>query len=278
MPNGVAFRNGSLYVAEVNHILRYDNIETRLDNPPDPVILPTSLPSETQHGWKFIRFGPDGYLYIPVGMPCNICNPGDDRFGTILQVNPDGSSPEIYARGIRNTVGFDWDPGTGDLWFTDNGRDFLGDNLPPDELNHAPSTGMDFGFPFYYGDCVENPEYAGKGHPTACTPPALDLPAHVAPLGMRFYTGTLFPEEYHGGIFIAEHGSWNRKDPIGYQVVFVRPENDKTLTAVPFATGFLSPEGRVYGRPVDLEILPDGSMLLSDDYAGRIYRITYETG
>jgi len=277
MPNGVAFRNGSLYVAEVNRILRYDVIENNLDNPPKPVTVFSALPSDTGHGWKFIRFGPDGKLYIPVGMPCNICEPPGELFGTILRINPDGSNPEIYAKGIRNTVGFDWDPATGDLWFTENGRDWLGDDLPPDELNHAPVAGMDFGFPYYYGNCIENLEYSGTNHPTNCTPAALDLPAHVAPLGMRFYTGTMFPENYRDAIFIAEHGSWNRKTPIGYQVITVRLENGSPVSAVPFATGFLDSNGTVTGRLVDVEVLPDGSLLVSDDYAGRIYRVTYTT-
>jgi glucose/arabinose dehydrogenase len=275
MPNGVAFRNGSLYVAEVNRILRFDDIENNLDNPPEPVTVFSLLPSDTSHGWKFIRFGPDGKLYIPVGMPCNICDPQNERYGTILRINPDGSGLETYASGIRNTVGFDWDSETGDLWFTENGRDWLGDDLPPDELNHAPVAGMHFGFPWYYGNCRENPEYAGKVHPVNCTPAALDLPAHVAPLGMRFYTGTMFPEVYRNTLFITEHGSWNRKTPVGYQVISVRIENGTPLAAVPFATGFLAPFGRVMGRPVDLEVMPDGSLLISDDHAGRIYRVTY---
>lgn len=276
MPNGVAFRNGSLYVAEVNRILRFDDIENNLDSPQAAVTVFSALPSDTGHGWKFIRFGPDGMLYIPIGMPCNICDPPDEQYGTILRINPDGSGAEFFARGIRNTVGFDWDPATGNLWFTENGRDWLGDDLPPDELNRAPESGMHFGFPDYYGNCAENPEYAGKIHPFGCTPAALNLPAHVAPLGMRFYTGTMFPEEYHNAIFIAEHGSWNRKIPIGYQVITVRPENGNPLTPVPFATGFLGPDGKISGRPVDIEILPDGSLLISDDHAGRIYRVTYQ--
>ena len=277
MPNGVAFRNGSLYVAEVNRILRFDDIENNLDNPKEPVTVFSALPSDTGHGWKFIRFGPDDKLYIPVGMPCNICDPPDERFGTILRINPDGSGSEIYASGIRNTVGFDWNPENGDLWFTENGRDWLGDDLPPDELNRAPVAGMHFGFPYYYGSCIENPEYAGKPHPFTCTPAALDLPAHVAPLGMRFYTGTMFPEEYKNVLFIAEHGSWNRKTPIGYQVITVRPDNQSPLSAEPFATGFLNPDRRVSGRPVDIEVMPDGSLLISDDHAGRIYRVTYKS-
>ncbi len=277
MPNGVAFRNGSLYVAEVNRIIRFDDIENNLDNPSEPVTIFSSMPSETAHGWKFIRFGPDGRLYIPVGMPCNICDPPGPLFGTIFSIRQDGTDPVTFVRGMRNTVGFDWDPETGDLWFTDNGRDWLGDDLPPDELNHAPSAGMHFGFPYYYGNCTEDPEYAGKAHPSDCTPAALNLPAHVAPLGMRFYTGTMFPEEYRNTIFIAEHGSWNRATPIGYQVIAVRLENGTPVSAMPFVTGFLDPSGKISGRPVDVGIMPDGSLLVSDDYAGKIYRVTYRS-
>lgn len=273
MPNGVAFKDGSLYVAEVDKVLRYDDIENSLDEPPEPVVVYSDLPSETSHGWKFIRFGPDGMLYIPVGMPCNICEPTENIYGTITRMNPDGTGFEVYADGVRNSVGFDWNPGTGDLWFTDNGRDWLGDDLPPDELNRAPAAGMSFGFPYYYGDNIEDPDYAGSNKP-AGTPPVLGLPAHVAPLGIRFYTGSMFPEEYASRIFIAEHGSWNSNTPVGYQVVTVDPDS-VTPEAVPFAAGFLDSSGEVKGRPVDLEILPDGSMLLSDDLGGKIYRITY---
>lgn len=275
MPNGVAFRNGSLYVAEVNRILRFDDIENHLDSPLLPVTVYSQLPSDTAHGWKFIRFGPDGRLYIPVGMPCNICDPPGELYGTILRINPDGTSPEIYASGIRNTVGFDWDPETGDLWFTDNGRDWLGDDLPPDELNHAPRIGMNFGFPEYYGNCTVNPEYLNRTRSGNCTPAALGLPAHVAPLGMRFYTGNQFPEEYRNAMFIAEHGSWNRKNPIGYQVVLVKLANGTPVSAQPFFTGFLTPDGTVLGRPVDVEVMQDGSLLVSDDSGGKIYRIWY---
>ncbi|MEN6611241.1 MAG: PQQ-dependent sugar dehydrogenase [Methanoregulaceae archaeon] len=278
MPNGVAFRNGSLYVAEVNRILRFDDIENNLDNPLPPVTVFSALPSDTYHGWKFIRFGPDGRLYVPIGMPCNICDPPGEWYGTILRIYPGGSGPEIFASGIRNSVGFDWDPRTGDLWFTDNGRDWLGDDLPPDELNHAPSAGMNFGFPDYYGKCTENPEYAGKQHPANCTPTAFELPAHVASLGMRFYTGSMFPEDYRNEIFIAEHGSWNRAAPIGYQVILVTLVNGTPVSEKPFVTGFLTQDGTVLGRPVDVEVLPDGSLLISDDLSGKIYRVTYTPG
>jgi glucose/arabinose dehydrogenase len=274
MPNGVAFHNGSLYVAEISRVLRYDNIEANLYNPPKPVVVKDDFPSETHHGWKFIRFGPDGKLYVPVGAPCNICE-RPDPYESITRMNPDGSGFEIYARGIRNTVGFDWDPRTKELWFTDNGRDLLGDNIPPDELNHAPVKGMNFGFPYFYGDNIPNPEFKDAGKdPSKYTPPAQDLGPHVASLGMRFYTGSMFPSEYRDQIFIAEHGSWNRSQKIGYRVTLVKLENNKPVSYSVFAEGWLKGES-ASGRPVDLQIMPDGSMLVSDDYAGVIYRITY---
>jgi glucose/arabinose dehydrogenase len=272
-PNGVAFRNGSLYVAEVSRILRYDNIESRLHDPPQPVVVNDQLPDDEWHGWKFIRFGPDGMLYVPVGAPCNICEPSDPH-ATIMRMNANGTGLEIYARGIRNTVGFDWDS-NGDLWFTDNGRDWLGDNSPPDELNYAPQQGMNFGFPYCHGTNISDPEF-GQGHNCSeFTPPAIELGPHVASLGMRFYTGSMFPADYRDQVFIAEHGSWNRKDPIGYRITLVRLENNKAVNYTVFAEGWLQGD-KAWGRPVDVEVMSDGSMLVSDDQAGVIYRITYE--
>lgn len=206
MPNGVAYRNGALYVAEVNRILRYQNIERQLDNPGKPEVVNDQLPDERHHGWKFIRFGPDGFLYVQVGAPCNICEPGDP-YASILRMKPDGSNLEIYARGIRNSVGFDWHPLSKELWFTDNGRDMLGDDLPPDELNRVPGKGLHFGYPYWHGGDTPDPQFS-EGKPNdAYVPPALKMAAHVAPLGMRFYTGSMFPESYRGRIFIAQHGS-----------------------------------------------------------------------
>ena len=208
MPTGVAFRDGDLYVAEVNRILSYHDIETRLNDPPTPIVLTDGLPAEREHGSRFIRFGPDGWLYVSVGAPCNVCESKDWRLAAILRMRPDGSHLESFARGVRSSVGFDWQPQTNELWFTDNGRDGLGEDRPPDELNAAPSPGMNFGFPYCHGDQAQ----LGQGH--ACTefvPPAVKLPAHVAPLGMRFYKGSMFPGAYHNQIFIAEHGSWDRK-------------------------------------------------------------------
>jgi len=273
-PNGVAFRNGSLFVAEINRVLRYDNIETSLNDPPQPVVVNNNFPSDSHHGWKFIKFGPDDKLYVPVGAPCNICEK-PDPYESIMRMNPDGTSLEVFARGVRNSVGFDWDPQTNELWFTDNGRDMLGDNIPPDELNHAPIQGMNFGFPYFYGNNIPNPEFANSGKdPLNYSPAAQDLGPHVASLGMRFYAGDMFPGQYKNQIFIAEHGSWNRSQKIGYRVTLVKLVNNKPVSYSVFAEGWLKGES-VSGRPVDLQIMPDGSMLVSDDYGGVIYRITY---
>jgi len=272
-PNGVAFRDGALYVAEVSRVIRFDGIERHLESPPEPVVLTDRYPTAAHHGWKFIRFGPDGYLYVPVGAPCNICEPGDP-YASITRIKPDGSAFEIYARGVRNSVGFDWQPQTGILWFTDNGRDWLGDDRPPDELNAAPRAGMNFGYPYCHGGDIPDPEFGAKRPCSDFTPPAMNLGAHVAALGMRFYTGTMFPAEYRSQIFIAEHGSWNRSVPIGYRVMVVHLKDGRAVRKEIFAEGWLA-DGSRWGRPVDIEVMPDGALLVSDDYGGMIYRITY---
>ena len=273
MPNGVAFRDGALYVAEVSRVLRFDDIEARLDTPPRPAIVTARFPRETHHGWKFIRFGPDGRLYVPVGAPCNICEPGDSH-GLISRISPDGSGYEVFARGVRNSVGFDWDPRTRELWFTDNGRDYLGDDLPSDELNHAPRAGMHFGYPYCHQGDTADPEFGRKRACSESTPPAVKLGPHVASLGMRFYTGNQFPPEYRNNIFIAEHGSWNRSKKLGYRIARVVIEAGRAVKHEVFAEGWLQGES-AWGRPVDVEVLPDGSLVVSDDYAGAIYRIAY---
>lgn len=273
-PNGVAFRDGALYVAEVSRILRYDEIEAQLSRPPKPVVINDRFPRDRHHGWKFIRFGPDGMLYVPVGAPCNVCASDDPRYATILRIRPDGNGLEIFARGIRNTVGFDWHPETKELWFTDNGRDWLGDNRPPDELNHAPRKGLHFGFPHCHGKNLSDPKF-GEKHPCqAFVPPAMELGPHVAALGMRFYTGTSFPNDYLNQILVAEHGSWNRSTPIGYRVMLVRLEDNRAVKYEVFAEGWLQ-GGRAWGRPVDVLVMPDGALLVSDDQANVIYRIRY---
>jgi len=274
MPNGVAFRDGSLYVAEVGRVLRYDGIESRLDSPPRPAVVNDSFPEDRHHGWKFIRFGPDGMLYVPVGAPCNICEPEKPVYAAVHRMKPDGTGMELFARGIRNTVGFDWHPETRELWLTDNGRDWLGDDAPPDELNHAPRPGMHFGYPYCHGKSIADPEFGKKKPCSELVAPALELGPHVAALGMRFYTGKMFPAQYRNRIFIAEHGSWNRSAPIGYRVMTVRVENGRATGYEVFAEGWLAGR-RAWGRPVDVLVMPDGALLVSDDEAGAIYRISY---
>jgi hypothetical protein len=272
-PNGVALREGALYVAEVSRVLRFDDIENHLDAPPKPVVVRDDFPKDGHHGWKFIAFGPDGWLYVPVGAPCNICEP-KPVYAAIHRMKPDGSAVELYASGIRNTVGFDWEPQTKELWFTDNGRDWLGDDRPPDELDRAPKAGMHFGYPYCHGGNIPDPEFGAKRPCSDFTPPAINLGPHVAALGMRFYTGEMFPPEYRDQIFIAEHGSWNRANKIGYRVSLVRRKDGKAVSYETFAQGWLDGSS-VWGRPVDVLVAPDGALLVSDDYAGAVYRITY---
>lgn len=273
-PSGVVMHDGDLYVSAVNRILRFRGIEDHLDDPPQPQVVTDKLPGKTHAGGRFIAFGPDGKLYVPFGAPCNVCDkPG---FAKLLRMNADGSGWQDVAYGIRNTVGFDWQPGTHTLWFTDNGRDLLGDNIPSDELNRVDHLGENFGFPYCHEGDVLDPEF-GKGK--SCkdyAPPAFKLGAHVASLGMRFYAGKMFPKSYQGAIFIAEHGSWNRSSKSGYRVVVVRVGNGgKVSGEQPFLTGFLDGQTTL-GRPVDVQPLPDGSLLVSDDDNGALYRITYQ--
>ncbi len=272
-PNGIAVHEGDLYVAQVDRVLRFDDIESQLDDPPAPVILPFELPSESHHGWRYVGFGPDGKLYISIGAPCNICD--EPGYAEIVRMNPDGSDRETFARGVRNSVGMTWHPETGDLWFTDNGRDMLGDDLPPDELNHAPRKGLHFGYPYCHGGFLIDPKLGSGRSCEDYVPPVSRLGAHVAPLGLRFYTGDAFPPEYQGQLFIAEHGSWNRSKKTGYRVMMVGIVDGVAVSYAPFADGWLQGES-VSGRPVDILILADGSMLLSDDLQGKVYRITYD--
>ncbi|WP_242665818.1 PQQ-dependent sugar dehydrogenase [Paraburkholderia ginsengiterrae] len=275
-PAGVAWRDGALYVSAVSTILRFDAIDTHLNDPPKPSVVIDTLPTEAHHGWKFIAFGPDGKLYVPQGAPCNVCLKDRNRFGLIGRMDPDGNHYEVVARGIRNSVGFAWHPVTHELWFTDNGRDLMGDDVPDDKLNRASREGMDFGFPYCHGGDTPDPEF-GKDHPcSAFTPPTLKLGAHVASLGMRFYSGSMFPPAYRNSIFIAEHGSWNRSKKVGYRVVRVIADPDGAHARQEvFAEGWLQPGEVVWGRPADVLPLPDGSLLISDDYAGAVYRVTY---
>jgi glucose/arabinose dehydrogenase len=279
-PAGVAYRDGQHYVSATSRILRFDAIDDRLANPPKPVVVTDKLPTSSAHGARYIAFGPDGMLYIGVGAPCNICLP-DAAHGIIERIKPDGSAAEVVARGVRNSVGFDWSPIDRALWFTDNGRDMLGDDLPSDELNRATQAGQHFGYPFCHQGDSPDPEF-GAQHPCSeFVAPAAKLGAHVAALGMRFYTGTQFPAEYRNNIFIAEHGSWNRSKKSGYRVMrVVLDGQDRVLKQEPFVTGFLQLDagGRetVLGRPADVLALPDGSLLVSDDLGGAIYRVRYQ--
>jgi glucose/arabinose dehydrogenase len=276
MPNGVAFRNNDLYFAEVDKVWVWRGIESKLSNPGPPELVYDEYPDKDHHGWKYIAFGPDGWLYIPVGAPCNVCVPKEDIFATITRFNVDTKEREIIARGVRNTVGFTWHPVTQKLWFTDNGGDWLGDDMPACELNYAPTPGMHFGYPYCHQGDFPDPKLAKGRSCSEFTPPAQNLGPHVAPLGMEFYSGSMFPAEYKNQAFIAEHGSWNRSTPIGYRITLVRLDEDgKALSYEVFADGWLQGE-KAWGRPVDLEHMPDGSLLVSDDYANAIYRISYK--
>ena len=271
-PNGVAFRDGDLYVAENSRVLRYPGIEARLDAPPQPQVVTGAFPTDRSHGWKFIRFGPDGTLYVPVGAPCNICL-RDDPYASIGRLDVATGAFTVVARGVRNTVGFDWHPASRELWFTDNGRDWMGDDLPPDELNRLSRDGQHFGYPHCHGADISDPDFGDR----ACgdfVPPVQALGPHVAALGMRFYTGEMFPAAYRNQIFIAEHGSWNRSSKIGYRIMLVRLNGNTATGYEPFATGWLQGESN-WGRPVDVLVMPDGALLVSDDQAGVIYRISY---
>ncbi|MBX3032988.1 MAG: sorbosone dehydrogenase family protein [Bdellovibrionaceae bacterium] len=277
MPNGVAFHQGSLYVADNSRILRFDDIEKKLDQPPKYRILRSDFPTDRHHGWKYIAIGPDGWLYVPVGAPCNICLEKNEIYASITRMTLDGKQREIFARGIRNTVGFDWDPQTKELWFTDNGGDNMGDDVPADELNHAPKAGAHFGFPFCHQGDLRDPEYGKKSDCGAQGPyvhPAWKLAPHTAALGMKFYNGVMFPANDKGRILIAEHGSWNRSKKTGYRVMMVPMSGSKPQGYEVFAEGWKQGE-KVWGRPVDVLVLPDGSVLISDDEMGAIYRVTF---
>jgi glucose/arabinose dehydrogenase len=275
-PNGVAFKHGALYVAEISKITKFPDIEQHLAHPGKGIVIYDKFPTDWPHGWKYIAFGPDGKLYVPVGAPFNIGIP-TDRYAAIFRMNDDGTGLEKFASGIRNTVGFTWHPVTHELWFTDNGRDMLGDDIPYDELNKAPKPGMHFGYPYYHCGTIKDPEFGGNHKASEFTPPEISLGPHVAALGLKFYTGNMFPASYRNQIFIAEHGSWNRTKKIGYRISLVTLENGKAREYKPFATGWLDENTQIaWGRPVDVLILKDGSMLVSDDTANVIYRIAYQ--
>ena len=281
MPNGVAFHKGDLYVAEVSKIHKFSNIMENLESPISEVIY-DSYPTDRHHGWKFISFGPDGKLYVPVGAPCNVCDKEDDNevYATITRMNGDGTDMEVYAKGVRNSVGFTWHPESGDMWFTDNGRDLLGDDIPACELNVAPDLGNHYGFPFWHQGDIADPEFGDKRAQNEFKEPMYKFEPHSAPLGLRFYEGNMFPEKYRNNLLVAQHGSWNRSPEaghIGYQLRFVEIVNGEVVKSEIFADGWLDKEtNKGMGKPVDILEMPDGSILVSDDIAHCIYRISYK--
>ena len=275
LPSGLALIGDDLYVGALDRVLRYRAIEKTFRDNPQPEIVTDELPDERHHGWKYLSVGPDGFLYVPVGAPCNICESEDPRFATILRMDPETGATTVYAAGVRNSVGLDWHPETGELWFSDNGRDWLGDDLPPEEINRVTEPGAHYGYPYIHGGDILDPEF-GAGHdPADYVFPEISIQAHSAALGLAFYTGSQFPESYRHALFIAEHGSWNRSSKVGYRVSVVRfgatgPEYE------PFLDLWLKDE-KVTGRPNDVLVSRDGSLLISDDKAGAIYRVTYQS-
>jgi glucose/arabinose dehydrogenase len=273
-PNGVAFRNGTLYIAELSKVSKIDKVEDSLDSPPKLTMIYDNLPKDEAHGWKFIAIGPDNKLYVPVGQPGNNVL-HDDAHGQIRRMNLDGSGVEVVARGVRNTVGFDWNPETKQLYFTDNGRDWMSEDVPEDELNRVTKVGEHFGAPYCLQGNITDPEF-GWGHSCSeFTPPVGLMGPHSASLGMRFYTGSMFPKSYKNAIIVARHGSWNRSKKVGGDVVVVKLNKDGTVKSMePLITGFLE-DNKYIGRPVDVLQMKDGSLLVSDDWNGAVYRVTY---
>lgn len=273
-PNGLAFKDGTLYIAELSKISKIEKVEDNLDNPPKPTMIYDNLPKDEAHGWKFIGIGPDNKLYVPVGQPGNNVL-HDEAHGQIRRMNLDGTGAEVYVKGVRNTVGFDWNPTTKQMYFTDNGRDWMSEAVPEDELNRVTKAGEDFGAPYCLQGNILDPEFGWGKSCADYTAPVGLLGAHTASLGMRFYTGKMFPAAYKDAIFIARHGSWNKSQKLGGDIVVAKLNKDGTVKSVePFLTGFIE-NNNYLGRPVDVLQLKDGSLLVSDDWNGAIYRITY---
>jgi glucose/arabinose dehydrogenase len=277
-PNGLAFKDGALFVITIDKSLRLDGIESKLDAPQvTDVSEQLKMPVSTHHNWKFAAIGPDNKLYVAIGSPCNICEVNPGVHGMIRRQNLDGSNIEIVARGVRNSVGFAWHPQTKELWFTDNGRDWAGDDKFDDELNRVPANavGASFGFPYCHANGKADPDIKRPNPCAGVVLPSALLGPHAAALGMRFYTGKMFPAAYKNVAFIARHGSWNRNQKIGYDVVMAKVSGDKA-TITPFMTGLLDKAGnKFYGRPTDVLQMPDGALLVSDEFNGAIYRISY---
>lgn len=272
----VTYHNGALYVAAIDKVLRYDGIDRNPNAQPMDLTARFALPSEQHHNWKYIAFGPDGKLYVPFGAPCNICVPGE-AYAQIRRYNADGSGMEVIARGVRNTQGFAWHPVTREMWFTDHGRDWMGNDGPEDELNRMTRTGQNFGFPYCHAKGVADRDIRRDGACNGVTLPVATMGPHAAAMGVHFYTGSMFPPEYRNALLVARKGSWNREQKFGYDVVLVRPDaSGGSATITPFVTGFMNPaDNSFWGRPTYMLQLPDGSLLLSDEQMGAIYRITY---
>ncbi|MGO4891235.1 PQQ-dependent sugar dehydrogenase [Flavobacterium sp. W21_SRS_FM6] len=282
MPSGLAIRDGDLYVAEVDRILKYTDIEAHYTHLPAPEVVVSGLPTEKHHGWKYIDFGPDGWLYVPIGAPCNICETtgtarfDDPRFASILRFNLSTGEKQWVAKGVRNSVGFDWHPQTQQFWFSDNGRDMLGDDIPPCEINAVETLGEHFGYPYFHGGSIADPEFGENKNMADYTVPKLNLMAHVAPLGVHFYAGSMFENTMNNRLFVAEHGSWNRTQKSGYRVMMASVKAGQVIAYEPFVQGWLNDDNTAWGRPAAITTMADGSMLIADDFANVIYRVTYQ--
>jgi glucose/arabinose dehydrogenase len=274
VPNGVALLDGVLYIAEQDRVIRWGNGRFDPAKPnQQPVKVGPGLPDKSHHGWRYLAAGPDGALYVTIGTPCNVCMPKGLE-GTIVRLEPKTGAVTKVASGIRNSVGVAFHPRTREMFFTDNGADMMGDDIPREELNRLTARGQGFGYPWYAGGRTRSKEFAGQ-QPSAAQFPVAEFTAHSAPLGLAFYTGAMFPPAYRDHAFLAHHGSWNRSTPVGYRLMEIQMDNGGNVTATrEFATGWLR-KGDAWGRPVDVKMLPDGSMLVSDDHADVIYRITY---
>lgn len=282
MPSGLAYRDGDLYVSEVSKVHKFADIEKTMYQSPTSEVVVKGLPTDRHHGWKNIDFGPDGKLYVPVGAPCNICQTikgekfDNPDYATILRFDLATGKKEVVAKGVRNSVGFDWHPQSKELWFSDNGRDWLGDEMPPCEINRVSMKGQHFGYPYFHGGYIADPEFGMDKKAQDYVVPAKNLGAHVAPLGIHFYQGDMFPGEYKQRLLVAEHGSWNRSEKSGYRVMMATIEDNKVTGYQPFIQGWLEQDDSAWGRPVAMLAMPDGSLLLSDDFADTIYRVTYK--
>lgn len=276
-PSGVAMHGGSLYVMAIDKVLRYDGIEKNPGVQPVDLTAKFNLPKEQHHNWKYIAFGPDNKLYVPFGAPCNICEPPPE-YAQIRRYNADGSGMEVIARGVRNTQGFTWHPKTKELWFTDHGRDWMGDKGPEDELNRMTKVGLNFGYPYCHAKGVLDVDFKKAGGCKGVTLPVTTMGPHAAVMGVMFYTGSMFPKEYQNTMFVARKGSWNRTVKFGFDVVNVRPAaNGKSAKVTPFMTGFLEDPktAKFWGRPAYVLQMPDGALLVSDEQLGAIYRVSY---